>query len=211
MGWGSILGSVAGSFFGGPAGGAIGGSLGGMLDPSTSNKGGPANQGAAAAADPFASQRPQYQQQLSSLMADPSSVSKLPGYQFQLDQGVQAVDRAAGAKGMLGSGNRLAELMHYGQGLASDFYGKQVSTLSQLSGANIGSPAAAAGIIGQQQGAAAAGGAQLGSLIGQNAGAMGSWLGDLMGSGGASSGESMPWSMGGGGDMSSMLGSLMGG
>lgn len=75
-----------------------------------------------------------YEQQLQQLMANPSSVTQLPGYQFQLEQGTQAVARQMGAAGMFGSGNEAAALTQYGQGLASSFYQQQVNNLMSLSG-----------------------------------------------------------------------------
>ena len=92
--------------------------------------------------NPFGAYRPQFAQQLVSLMQDPSSVTSLPGYQFQLDQGVQAINRGAAGPGGTGrgSGAEAAALDQYGQGLASSFYNNQINTLAQLAGANI-SPA----------------------------------------------------------------------
>ena len=71
-----------------------------------------------------------YQNKLSQLLQDPSSISKMPAYNFALDQGNQAINRSAAAKGMLNSGNVLAELAKYGQGMASQQYGNQVNMLS---------------------------------------------------------------------------------
>ena len=69
---------------------------------------------------------------LSALLSNPSSIESQPGYQFAYNQGLEAVNRTAAAKGMLGSGNRLYELTKYGQGLASQQYGNTVSQLSNL-------------------------------------------------------------------------------
>lgn len=46
-----------------------------------------------------------------------------PGYQWRFDQGRQAVDASAAARGTLRGGNTLADLVKYGQGLASQEYG----------------------------------------------------------------------------------------
>jgi hypothetical protein len=75
-----------------------------------------------------------YAQQLAKLIADPSSISSLPGYQFQLQQGSEAVARQMAASGFLGSGNEAAALTQYGQGLASSFYGQQTGLLASLAG-----------------------------------------------------------------------------
>ena len=73
-----------------------------------------------------------YQNQLKSLLTDPSSIQKTPGYQFQVDEGNRAITRSAAAKGALNSGGILAELAKYGQGMASTEYGNQVNRLSDL-------------------------------------------------------------------------------
>lgn len=76
-------------------------------------------------------QQQQYRDQLSTLMNDPSSVTKLPGYQFNKQQGEESVARQfAGNPGGGGS----AALMRYGQDYASGAYGQQVQLLAQLSG-----------------------------------------------------------------------------
>ena len=41
-----------------------------------------------------------------------------PGYQFKMDQGLQALDRSAAARGMLGSGNNSIDTIKYAQGVA---------------------------------------------------------------------------------------------
>ncbi|MDD5688481.1 MAG: hypothetical protein PHE88_11700 [Elusimicrobia bacterium] len=73
-----------------------------------------------------------YQNQLQGILSDPSKIQQTAGYQFAKDQGEQAINRSAAAKGMLGSGNVLAELAKYGQGMASQEYGGQVNRLSDL-------------------------------------------------------------------------------
>ena len=51
-----------------------------------------------------------------------AQIDQSPSYQWRYNQGLEAVNRTAAAKGMLGSGNRLAELTKYGQGMASQEY-----------------------------------------------------------------------------------------
>lgn len=46
-----------------------------------------------------------------------------PGYQFRLDQGTQALERSAAARGGLLSGGNLKDLTNYQQGVASQEYG----------------------------------------------------------------------------------------
>lgn len=73
-----------------------------------------------------------YQNQLNQLMTNPAAIQQTPGYQFALEQGNQAINRSAAAKGALNSGGVLAELSRYGQGMASQEYGNQVNRLSDL-------------------------------------------------------------------------------
>jgi hypothetical protein len=67
--------------------------------------------------------------------ADLSSyLTGLPGYQFQLQQGVQAIDRSEAAKGLLNSGATGKALEQYGQGLGSSYLQAYVNQLQGLSG-----------------------------------------------------------------------------
>jgi len=70
-----------------------------------------------------------------------------PGYGFAMDQGIQARDRSAAARGALGSGAHLMELTKYGQGLADQNYG---DWLSRLGGMTQLGMTAAAGEQGRQ-------------------------------------------------------------
>jgi hypothetical protein len=76
----------------------------------------------------------QYAGMLQQLVSNPSSVASLPGYQFQMQQGSEAVARNMASAGFMGSGNEAAALEQYGQGLASSFYGQQTQLLSSLAG-----------------------------------------------------------------------------
>ena len=136
---------VAGAVAGGVASAATGAALSG-------GGGSSGAQQAAGAADPFASQRGQYQDMLSQLIKNPSSVTSTPGYQFQLQQGLNAVQGSAAAGGMLNSGNTLTALTKYGEDYASTQYNNQALLLAQLAGANVGSPGTAGQILqGQNQ------------------------------------------------------------
>jgi hypothetical protein len=75
-----------------------------------------------------------YNNLLQQLIANPSSVSSLPGFQFDLATGSKAVAAGMGPAGLAGSGNEGAALEQFGQGLASSFYGQQTSLLASLSG-----------------------------------------------------------------------------
>lgn len=67
-----------------------------------------------------------------------------PGYQFQMDQGVQALDRSAAAQGGLLSGGAAKALTGFGQGLANQDYGQWLDRLN-----NVGQQGQQA--VGQQQ------------------------------------------------------------
>lgn len=57
-----------------------------------------------------------------------------PGYQFSMDQGIQAIDRSAAARGILNSGATAKALDKFGQGLANQQYGTYYNRLAGLSG-----------------------------------------------------------------------------
>lgn len=59
-----------------------------------------------------------------------AALATMPGYQFQLGQGNNAINAAAAAGGTLNSGNQAMALQKYGQGLAGQNYGQYVSQLS---------------------------------------------------------------------------------
>jgi hypothetical protein len=75
-----------------------------------------------------------------------------PGYQFQLGQGLRAVDAGASAQGFTRSGAALKAEQTFGQGLANSDFGNYWNRLQQLSGSGLD---AAKGIA-----SAATGGAQ---------------------------------------------------
>jgi hypothetical protein len=55
-----------------------------------------------------------------------------PGYEFARDQGLDAINRTAAARGMLAGGNTSADLMKYGTGLADQTYGNYLTRLNPL-------------------------------------------------------------------------------
>jgi len=63
------------------------------------------------------------------LLADPSSVRNLPGYQFNFDQGMKALDNSAAARGGALSGNALRGATEYGQGYADSQWGNQLARI----------------------------------------------------------------------------------
>jgi hypothetical protein len=61
-----------------------------------------------------------------------------PAYQFRLNQGQKAIDRASAAGGRFGGGQTAKELMRFGQGLASQEYGNAFDRASRERQANLG-------------------------------------------------------------------------
>lgn len=76
----------------------------------------------------------QYAGMLNNLVNNPSSITSTPGYQFNLDQGADAVSREMGAAGLGGSGNEGIALTQYGQNYATSALTQQETMLAQLSG-----------------------------------------------------------------------------
>jgi hypothetical protein len=76
-----------------------------------------------------------YDDQLRSLLADPSKIYNDPGYKEAFSQGTQAVERSASAQGFTGSGNAAIALQQFGQSFASDYLRQQQQLLASLSGA----------------------------------------------------------------------------
>jgi len=70
-------------------------------------------------------------QRYQELLNDPNKIKESAGYKYALGQGNQAINRSAAAKGMLNSGNVLAELAKYGQGMASQNYQQQIGNYQQ--------------------------------------------------------------------------------
>ena len=89
---------------------------------------------------------------------DYSAFFKSPGYDFRFQEGVNALDKSAAARGKLFSGGYGRELQRYGQGLATSEFGNYANRLASLAG--IGQSATQYG--GQL-------GAQAGSQVGQSA------------------------------------------
>lgn len=130
--------SIGGAILGGVASAATGAVISGVTGGGSSGA-----QQASGQADPFASQRPQYQQMLQNLINNPSSVTSTPGYQYQLNQALLGVEGSAAASGMLNSGNVLSALTTQAGNQASTQYYNQAELLAQLAGANVGSPGTA--------------------------------------------------------------------
>ena len=65
---------------------------------------------------------------------DYGGFKETPGYQFRVDQGRQAIERSAAARGGLNSGATMKALQGYGQGMAADEYGTFYNRLGAMSG-----------------------------------------------------------------------------
>ena len=106
----------------------------------------------------------QYAQMLHSLITNPSSVTSLPGYQFNLQQGEQAVARTMAGSGYAGSGNEAIALTQYGQNYATSAYDNQIKVLSSLAG--LGSPVNPTQSLSTASGAGTASFNELGAVLG---------------------------------------------
>ena len=158
---GGIASAVAGPLIGSALGGIFGG-------PSGQQQGSPQQ-----IADPFASQRPQYQTALNNLMTGGSSaIASDPSYQFQLQQGMDTTNRGLAQSGQTGSGAQVAQLAQYGQGMASTEYANQFNRLASLSGASINGTGAAANIAQQNQQQQNTGFGQIGNALAGGVGNM---------------------------------------
>jgi hypothetical protein len=91
-----------------------------------------------AALKPYAESGLAANEQLGNLLgigsgADQASITEAlrntPGYQFNLEQGTQALDRSAAARGGLFSGAAAKQLQEYGQGLADNTYQSAIANL----------------------------------------------------------------------------------
>ena len=92
---------------------------------------------------------------LTSFMSDPRMIEQLPYYQFNLDQGLQSLQRGALAKGKFFSGQNVQDVLKFSQGLASQTYQDEFTRRFSL--ANVGltageAPAGPAGAPGASLG-----------------------------------------------------------
>lgn len=63
-----------------------------------------------------------------------TQIENLPGYRFNFNQGISAIQNAASASGQLNSGALLRNLNEFGQGIASSYYNNYLSQLGALAG-----------------------------------------------------------------------------
>jgi hypothetical protein len=104
-----------------------------------------AGNAAAKTADPWASQRGQYQTSLSQLMQNPGgAMQNNPFFKWQQDQGLDAVNRKMAASGGRVSGNRMMALSDYAQNQSGQNFFQLADLYSLLGGAQNQNPAMAA-------------------------------------------------------------------
>lgn len=65
---------------------------------------------------------------------DYSAFYKSPGYDFRLNEGINALDRSAAARGRLYSGAQMKGINNYAQGVASEEYNNYANRLAALAG-----------------------------------------------------------------------------
>lgn len=107
--------------------------------------------------NPMGPYQPGYAAQLNSLVSNPSSITGTPGYQFGLDQGSQAVQRAGAAQGYTGSGNMAIALNKFGQDYGQNFLSQQEAMLAGLSQGGNANQINAMNLANQSAGGALAG------------------------------------------------------
>lgn len=105
-------------------------------------------QAAAKVADPWASQRGQYQTMLSQLTQNPgSAMQNNPFFKWQMNQGLDAVNRKMAASGGRVSGNRMMALSDYAQNQSGQNFFQLADLYALLGGAKNQNPAAAASMM----------------------------------------------------------------
>lgn len=105
---------------------------------------------------------------------DPNAqIASTPGYQFRMDQGTQALNRAANAGGNLYSGQTGKALVGYGQGLASDYWNNYLNELAGVTGMGQQAASLGSGISSEFAGSRA------NALLGTQANRAASGLGSL--------------------------------
>lgn len=87
-----------------------------------------------------------------------------PGYDFNLKQGLEAINRRRAAGGMLDSGNADRDAQEYGAGLASREYGDWISRLLGFTNPELSANVAGAGLTRDMANVSARGGESLANL-----------------------------------------------
>lgn len=97
-----------------------------------------------------------------------SDFTQDPGYQFRLQEGQKALERAGAAKGMTLSGAQSKALQSYGQGMASQEYGNAYNRWNQDQSTQFNRLASMAGLGQTANAANQASGTNAANNIGQN-------------------------------------------
>jgi hypothetical protein len=97
--------------------------------------GGGGGGGGSSAYDPYGPYRAGAAAKLDALMNNPATAMSMPGFQMQLDQGINAVERGAAAKAGLFSGGEQAALQATGMNTFGSYYNSTLANLMQMSGA----------------------------------------------------------------------------
>jgi hypothetical protein len=103
-----------------------------------------------------------------------------PGYQFQFDEGMRALEAGQAAQGMLRSGATLKREMEFGQGLANQDFTNYYNRLNALSTLGQNSAAGGATTAGQAASAALNGANAQSSIYGNTASALGGTANTLL-------------------------------
>lgn len=97
-----------------------------------------------------------------------SDFTKDPGYEFRMAEGQKALERSAAARGGLQSGGTLKALTRYGQGVASDEYGKAYDRFNMDRDRRFGRLSSIAGMGQAAAAGQAAAGQNYASQVGSN-------------------------------------------
>lgn len=92
-----------------------------------------------------------------------------PGYQFQMDEGLKAINRLANSRGMLSSGNNTQDLLRFSQGLANQDYWNWLNQLSGFPGIQQNAASGLSNVAAGKSNAALGTGSNLANLSGTGA------------------------------------------
>jgi hypothetical protein len=106
---------------------------------------------------PMSQYQPALASQLYGLLSNPNTVTTTPGYQFNLQQGLQAQQASQAAKGNLVSGGALLQANQYGQQYAQSSLAQQEAMLANLASQAPSQATTAANLLGSQQSATVGG------------------------------------------------------
>ena len=137
---GTIIGAVAAPLVGGLVSNIFGGGNNGSSPSAGAQQG-------AAAADPFGSQRPRYQQMLSDLMTGKTPYEETAGARFATQTGLDAQSAQMASRGLASSGAEKAALTKYATGVASQDYNTHMANLMQMAGTGAGSTGTAGSLL----------------------------------------------------------------